>query len=278
MADDIDQEIEAMFGVNNDTPAESASSTAGTSESTPDTSTSGTEDASTNNDSVENPAKPDSTNPEASKSASNKESENSQNFSAEEHFNNKQNKAFAEMRIKNKDYEQFLMQMALAANLNVKNAQEAKNVLSEKMQQIVAKQKNMDPQVLKELEESRRRISEMESARLKEHTLTDFARLKTLHGLSDSDLGKFADLLISKNKNPFEQEMDLVNEYRLLNFDKLIEQAREEGRQEEIARSTKAQTSSTNPGNQRAATENTGEPKTIKNTDELSAFFKSIGL
>lgn len=275
MADEIDQEIEAMFGVSEDTSTDTASSTVETSaEEKPDTSTSGAEDASTNNDSAEKPAVTDSSEDSAPEDSKTKDEE----FSAEERFNNKQNKAFAEMRIKNKEYEQFLMQMATAANLNVKNAQEAKNVLTERLQQTVAKQKNMDPQVLKELEESRRQISEMEHARLKEHTLNDFARLKRLHGLSDSDLNKFADALAAKNKNPFEQEMDLVNEYRLLNFDKLMEQAREQGRQEEIARSTKAQNSSTNPGNQRAAAENTGEPKSIKDPDELSAFFKSIGL
>ena len=275
MADEIDQEIEAMFGTSEDTSTDSASSTVETSiEEKPNTSTSGAEDASTNNDSAEKPADTNSSEDSAPEGSKPKDEE----FSAEERFNNKQNKAFAEMRIKNKEYEQFLMQMATVANLNVKNAQEAKNVLTERLQQTVAKQKNIDPQVLKELEESRKQISEMEHARLKEHTLNDFARLKRLHGLSDSDLNKFADTLITKNKNPFEQEMDLVNEYRLLNFDKLMEQAREQGRQEESARSTKAQNSSTNPGNQRATAENTGEPNSIKDPDELSAFFKSIGL
>lgn len=277
MADVIDQEIESMFGGYADTSTDTASSSVETSETPTNTSTSAAEDASTNNDSATTPAVTSDADNTPAPAETETTSDTSQTFSAEEHFN-KQNKAFAEMRIKNKDYEQFIMQLAAAANLNAGNVQEAKNILAERVQQLEAKQKNTDPKVLKELEDSRKRISEMENARLKEHAISDFARLKSLHGLSDSDLNSFADLLISKNKNPFEQEMDVVNEYRLLNFDKLIEQAREQGRQEEIARRTKAQTSSTNPGTQRAASDTTGEPQPIKDEKGLTDFFKSLGL
>lgn len=281
MVDNIDQEMEELFadlGLEEGTPTE-VSGTAPDTTSAEDSDTSAAEDASTNNDSADTTASEDSeTSSTDSEPASDTDAkqESQESFSAEDKFT-KQNKAFAEMRIKNKAYEDFLMQMARTAKLDVKNAQEAKDILASRIQQIEAKQKQISPEVLKELEDTRKRMSEMETERLKEHTLSDFAKLKSLHGLSDMELNAFADLLISKQKNPFEQHMDLIAEYRLLNFDKLIEQAREEGRKEEIARSAKAQNSSTNPSDQRA-TPDTGETKALKNVEDLDAFFKALDM
>lgn len=278
MDDNIDQEMEALFaGAAAEAGVSASAEPEGTA--TPETSvetsannttTSGSEDAGTNNDS-ETPASSETT-----KNDDNGHTEQT-SFSAEDKFS-KQNKAFAEMRIKNKEYEQFLMNMARVAKLDVKGAQDAMAVLQERLQQTEAKQKQMDPQVLKELEDSRRQLSEMQAARLKERAISDFARLKATHGLSDADLNEFADTLISKNRNPFEQEMDLVNEYRLTNFDKLIERAREEGRQEEIARSAKAQASSTSPSDQRATPAGAGTPTAIKTVEDLEALFKTLGI
>ena len=275
MGDEIDQEIEALFGdvaTNADETTTDSTATDDTTSSDED-STSASEDASTNNDSEQTPADTSAnsdTTDTADKTAA-------QTFSAEDKFS-KQNKAFAEMRIKNKEYETFLMNMARVAKLDVKGAQDAMNILSARIQATEAKQKQMDPTILKELEDSRKQISEMQAERLKERTISDFARLKATHSLSDAQLNEFADTLISKNKNPFEQEMDLVNEYRLINFDKLIEAAREQGRQEEIARSTNAKASSTTPGSQRATPESTGEQKAIKNPEDLDTLFKSLGI
>jgi hypothetical protein len=282
----IDQEIADMFGelpdtdpVDTDT-SESTNTDPGTSdnssESTENTdANSPSEEAEENNNSENNNSEGDKD--PADNTQQDKQSD--QTFSAEDKFTNKQNKAFAEMRVQNKEYEQFLMRMAQIAKLDVKNAKEAKEILAARLNETEAKQKQMDPQVLAELEDSRKQIAEMRQARVKEQALAGFAKLKTLHGLSDTDLNNFADELVAKNKNPFEQEMDLVSEYRLANFDKLMEKAREEGRLAEIARSKKAQQSGSNPGTQRSTPEHTGgSEKSIKTVDDLDNFFKGLGL
>ena len=242
------------------------------------TANSASEDAATNNNS-ETDIKTDTVNPTDTVKDTKDAQAKSTPFSAEDKFTSKQNKAFAELRTQNKEYEQLLLHMAQVAKLDVKNAKEAKEVLAARIQQTEAKQKQIDPQVLAELENNRKQIAEMQRAQIKERALSGFAKLKTLHGLSDTDLNTFADALIAKNKNPFEQEMDLVAEYRLAYFDQLMEKAREEGKQAEIARSKKAQQSGSNPGTQRSTPTNTGgSEKSLKTPDDLDALFKELGL
>ena len=285
---DIDQEIAEMFGTtieeapvdseNMDATAPTDSEIAETSEGTDTSTDSASEDAGTKNNSETTDAADTTTDAEGSDADTTQQTDQTP-FSAEEKFTNKQNKAFAEMRIQNKEYEQFLLQMAKVAKLDVKNAKEAKDVLAARLQQTEAKQKQMDPQVLAELEESRKQIAELQQSRVREKAIAGFAQLKTLHGLSDNDLNDFADTLVAQKKNPFEQEMDLVAEYRLANFDKLMEKAREEGRLAEIARSTKAQQSGSNPGTQRSTPTNTGgSEKSIKTPEDLDALFKELGI
>lgn len=285
---DIDQEIAEMFGTtieeapvdseNTDATAPTDSEIAETSEGTDTSTDSASEDAGTKNNSETTDAADTTTDAEGSDADTTQQTDQTP-FSAEEKFTNKQNKAFAEMRIQNKEYEQFLLQMAKVAKLDVKTAKEAKDVLAARLQQTEAKQKQMDPQVLAELEESRKQIAELQQSRVREKAIAGFAQLKTLHGLSDNDLNDFADTLVAQKKNPFEQEMDLVAEYRLANFDKLMEKAREEGRLAEIARSTKAQQSGSNPGTQRSTPTNTGgSEKSIKTPEDLDALFKELGI
>lgn len=285
---DIDQEIAEMFGTTieeapvdsetTDATAPADSGIAETSEGTDTSTDSASEDAGTKNNSETTDAADTTTDAEGSDADTTQQTDQTP-FSAEEKFTNKQNKAFAEMRIQNKEYEQFLLQMAKVAKLDVKTAKEAKDVLAARLQQTEAKQKQMDPQVLAELEESRKQIAELQQSRVREKAIAGFAQLKTLHGLSDNDLNDFADALVAQKKNPFEQEMDLVAEYRLANFDKLMEKAREEGRLAEIARSTKAQQSGSNPGTQRSTPTNTGgSEKSIKTPEDLDALFKELGI
>lgn len=273
----IDQEIASMFADAESAPVTETEPSATENTETAETTTttaSASEDASqttdTNNDSETNSQE---VNPTTQTSSD----EDKTTFSAEEKFN-KQNRAFAEMRIKNKAQEEFLVRMANMAGLNVKNADEAISALSPRIQQVEAKQKNMDPEVLKELEDSRKQISEMRKERVKNTAIQGFSNLKALHGLSDKELDEFADTLIAAHKNPFEQEMDLVAEYRLANFDKLMEKAREAGRAEEIARSKNAQASSTTPTAQRSPSNTGGSDISIKSQADIDALFKSLGI
>ena len=100
-----------------------------------------------------------------------------------------------------------------------------------------------------------------------------FQKVKNEYNLSNEDLNNFAEQLAAKNINPFSGDrVDLLKEYRMLNFDKLLAQAKEAGRQEEIARSLKAKQNSTTPlkttGNDTPLGE-TPAVNTVKDLDNL---------
>ena len=281
----IDQEIADMFSEVEEAPVEATETTTDveetpvTAEATTENTeaTSETEGTETKSSEIIKNTDVNSTTQSSSKTNDTESETQTEPFSAEAKFS-KQNRAFAEMRIQNKGYESFIMNMAKAANLDVRDAAEAKALLESRLNDVVAKQKKMDPEVLAELEENRRTIAAMKAEQTKQNAIAGFSKLKTLHGLSDSDLTEFADKLIAENKNPFEQEMDLVKEYRLAYFDKLIEKAREEGAAAEIARSQKAAQSSSSPTTKRSS-DPTGESnKVINSPKDLDEMFKSLGL
>lgn len=190
----------------------------------------------------------------------------------EEKFN-KQNSAFAQMRIQNKEYSDLLMNLAKATGQNPKNITEAQDMLKEGLTKVVSKNRNIPEDVLREMEEDKKALAELKQTQARQKALAGFQAVKDTFTLSREDVNNFADKLIENKLNPFEQELDLVKEYRNLYFDELIAKAKEEGVQEERARSLKAQQNSTTPSTQKGVTENAGNQgtpiKTVTDLDKL---------
>lgn len=190
----------------------------------------------------------------------------------EEKFN-KQNSAFAQMRIQNKELSDLLMNLAKATGQNPKNITEAQDMLKEGLTKVVSKNRNIPEDVLREMEEDKKALAELKQTQARQKALAGFQAVKDTFTLSREDVNNFADKLIENKLNPFEQELDLVKEYRNLYFDELIAKAKEEGVQEERARSLKAQQNSTTPSTQKGVTENAGNQgtpiKTVTDLDKL---------
>lgn len=187
--------------------------------------------------------------------------------------NTKQNKAFAELRMQNKAQAEFIMRLARSAGLNPKDVKEAQEFLSEGATRVEAKKRNIDPETLKQLEEERTELEEYRNQANRQAAMLGFQKVKNEYNLTNEDLNNFAEQLAAKNINPFSGDrVDLLKEYRMLNFDKLLAQAKEAGRQEEIARSLKAKQNSTTPlkttGNDTPLGE-TPAVNTVKDLDNL---------
>lgn len=194
----------------------------------------------------------------------------------EEKFS-KQNSAFAQMRIQNKELSDLLMNLARATGQNPKNITEAQDMLKEGLTKVVSKNRNIPEDVLREMEEDKRALAEYKQNQARQKALAGFQSVKDTFGLSREDVNNFADKLIENKLNPFEQDLDLVKEYKNLYFEQLIAKAREEGVQEERARSIKAQQNSTTPSTQKGVTENTGNQGTpIKTVAELDKLLDSL--
>lgn len=267
---EIDPGILEMFGATNTTET--------TPETQPQPEVSEQPAETTQADTQEQPAVPE--NVEESKpqeeTASTKDlSENDIDDIEDRMFrgNTKQNKAFAELRMQNKAQAEFIMRLARSAGLNPKDVKEAQEFLSEGATRVEAKKRNIDPETLKQLEEERTELEEYRNQANRQAAMLGFQKVKNEYNLTNEDLNNFAEQLAAKNINPFSGDrVDLLKEYRMLNFDKLLAQAKEAGRQEEIARSLKAKQNSTTPlkttGNDTPLGE-TPAVNTVKDLDNL---------
>ena len=267
---EIDPGILEMFGATNTTET--------TPETQPQPEVSEQPAETTQADTQEQPAVPE--NVEESKpqeeTASTKDlSENDIDDIEDRMFrgNTKQNKAFAELRMQNKAQAEFIMRLARSAGLNPKDVKEAQEFLSEGATRVEAKKRNIDPETLRQLEEERTELEEYRNQANRQAAMLGFQKVKNEYNLSNEDLNNFAEQLAAKNINPFSGDrVDLLKEYRMLNFDKLLAQAKEAGRQEEIARSLKAKQNSTTPlkttGNDTPLGE-TPAVNTVKDLDNL---------
>lgn len=190
----------------------------------------------------------------------------------EEKFN-KQNSAFAQMRIQNKELSDLLMNLAKATGQNPKNIAEAQDILKDGLTKVVSKNRNIPEDILREMEDDKRKLAELQQTQAKQKALAGFQAVKDTFKLTRDEVNKFADKLIENNLNPFEQDLNLVKEYKDMYFDQLIAKAREEGVQEERTRSLNAQRNSTTPSTQKGLPENAGSQetpiKTIKDLDRL---------
>ena len=272
-SENIESEMRALFGITDDgdqgaeaeTPAPTPPPVNDEQSDQPGegTSTEGTEPAAPQTPAKETPPAPETPSGDAS-------------LDPEEKFN-KQGRAFAQMRIQNKEYSDLLMNLAKATGQNPKNITEAQEMLKEGLTRVVSKNRNIPEDVLREMEEDKKALAEYRQEQARQKALAGFQSVKDTFGLSREDVNSFADKLIENNLNPFEQNIDLVKEYRNLYFDQLIAKAREAGVQEERARSLKAQQNSTTPSTQKGVAENAGNQGTpIKTVSDLDKLLDSL--
>ena len=274
----MESEVKAMFGITDDSEpapdantAPPASEPSATDEPAP-TSQEGTNTSADGNTAKVEPTKPTTeTNPPKEQTPA-----KDTTLDPEEKFN-KQNSAFAQMRIQNKELSELLLDLAKATGQNPKNIAEAQSILKDSLTKVVSKNRNIPEDVLREMEDDKKQLAELRQTQARQRALTGFQEVKDTFTLTREEVNKFADKLIEKNLNPFEQELDLVKEYKNMYFDELIAKAKEAGIQEERARITKAQTSSTTPSAQQGLPENTGsQEKPIKTVKDLNELLDSL--
>lgn len=165
-------------------------------------------------------------------------------------FNNKtkQNAAFAQQRIENKQLRDTVTK--LAKTLGIEDTSDVNKtiaVLNQRLLEYDAKQTNIPLPVLQEIETSNARQQELELALHKQEATIGFATVQNKYKLTPEQVKAFAEQVLDAGKNPFAESVDLVKEYQMLNFDKILEQTRTDARQEALARQTKAAEHSSTP-------------------------------
>ena len=155
--------------------------------------------------------------------------------------------AFAAMRVELAAKNKMLEGVASVLGIDLKS-KDSMDQLQTKLNEALAKKQGVSPEIIDKLN----RFEEMETQRnieqVRNNAFRGFQQVKTQFGLDDAKLQEFANQLVADGKNPFTTPLDLVTEYKLKNFDKLLEQAKAQGAQEEIARASKAGSNASTPG------------------------------
>lgn len=271
-------EINELFGITEDTTSDATDIADETSAETDadaksEASTETTQQDSTSTESTEsNPATESKT-----ETASTQTPTEDTPLDPEEKFQSKRDSAFAQMRIQNKEMSDLIMNLAKATGQTPKNMAEAQAMLNEGLTKVVSKNRNIPEDVLREMEEDKKQLAELKQTQARQNALAGFQQVKDTFQLSRNDVNDFADKLIEKNINPYEQNVNLVEQYKLIYFEQLIAKAKEQGVQEERARSLKAQQNSTTPTNQNGLSETTGnQGKPIKTVNDLDALLSGL--
>lgn len=159
----------------------------------------------------------------------------------------KANVAFARMRTQNKQMQQTLARLGGMLGVESEDPDALINALTGKMQEFEAKQTQIPLALLQRLEAAERYMASQDEQRIGDAARIGFQKVKDTYKLTDAQLNEFAVKLRDAGKNPFTQAIDLMQEYKLMYFDTLMQQARDEAAAAATKRQQKAKEHSTAP-------------------------------
>ena len=152
---------------------------------------------------------------------------NTQNTSQSTEGNQKRsaNDAFAAMRVQNRKMSDALAAVLEQHGLDPNLANDPDAIIQQAQNQKLeaeAQRQNVPKELLQRLTQLETRDRENQQRRLADAALAGFQAVKNQFGLDNQGIAEFAKQLQEAGTNPFEQEMDLVQHYKLHNLDKII--------------------------------------------------------
>lgn len=184
----------------------------------------------------------------------------------------KQNKAFAELRTQNQQYLRTIKSLGeLLGAQEVNDPNAILNLVQEKIVQAQAKQQNIPVDLLQRLNTLEAENQSRQQQALQQNALIGFQNVKKQFDLQDADLDKFADELTQNGINPFVQQVDLINVYKNIHFDEIVQKRIEKELAAERERALKAATQSTTPSNTNGGTPTPSSQ--IKTASDLEKWF-----
>lgn len=230
-----------------------------------------TEDANNADPGTEGQNNESNNNNDASQNGDNVDSDDAQNNANNDSKADKTSQAFAAMRVELAQKNKMLESVATVLGLDPKS-KDSFNQLQSKLTEALAKKQGLPVETLERLNRLEILEEQRNSEQIRNNALTGFQRVKTQFGLNDEQLQAFANELVAEGKNPFVTPLDLVTEYKLKNFDKLLEQARNQGIQAEIERASKANNNASTPSNTQGGTPD-ADAEQITTVKQLTDWF-----
>lgn len=162
----------------------------------------------------------------------------------------KDNKAFAELRVKNRQATQALYGVLQKMGLDPRLASDPQALLNFLEEQDISQQAadmKLPPELLQRMHHLEKTVQQTEAERLSNNAIAGFEAVEEQYGLSEDELRAFALQLQEDNINPFEQEIDILREYKLRNFDAILEKERAAAVQAALSKQQTAAQHSTTP-------------------------------
>jgi hypothetical protein len=178
---------------------------------------------------------------------------------------------FAEMRVQNKNYQKIISGVAQILGVTDQNPDNVMNSLNDLVLKAQAKKENIPEDVYKRLQTLEQRDQEYTQKEIREAAYFGFQQVKDTFKLDNQKLNDFATELQKNGMNPFEQQVDLVKEYRNMHFDEMLQAAVAEGIRQEAERAANAANHSSTPNNKQG--QGGADPEKITTVAQLDSWF-----
>lgn len=189
----------------------------------------------------------------------------------------RRNYAFGQMRQQNNEMAGILGRIAQANGIQYTNTQDLISKLNDDALAKLAQKQNVPVELLREMDALRAGQQQWQQSQREQVAFAGFQTLMTQYGLSQDDLKAFAVELDGAGKNPFVQNINVVDEYRLRHFDDIMAKRVNAAVKEALAKSGAADTHSSTPNSQQGAGSGDGGQKitTLEGLNNLLKGFEA---
>lgn len=186
----------------------------------------------------------------------------------------KRNFAFGKMRTEISQLTELLGKVAKANGVEYTDSKDLVAKLNDDAIQKMAQRQNVPVEILQELDALRRDSELFKAQQRKDAAAIGFQRVMDTYNLTQEQLKAFAVELDQKGKNPFEQNIDLMEEYKILHYDDILNAAVKKAVEEALKKDSAANQSSSTPGQQQGGTG--GEQQKITTVAGLTALLNDV--
>lgn len=183
--------------------------------------------------------------------------------------------AFAQMRIQNNRLLTLLSKIAKATGIEYTDNNDLLAKLDDDSITKLAAKQNVPVELLKRMEQLEQRDLIARQEKLQQAAFLGFQKVKDTYDLTEDELRAFALELDAAGKNPFEQPIDLVTEYKLTHFDDIVTKKANAAVQAALAKSSAADKHSSKP-NSANGKPDSGKPDKISTVAGLNSILKDM--
>ena len=160
----------------------------------------------------------------------------------------KAQQAFIYLRQQNQSFKNTLKGVAEILGIDPKASEaDMMAALQAKVVEGQAQNANVPVEMLQRLQTLEAKNAEIERSERERVTLLGLQQVKTQFGLEDKDLTKFTQDLIAAGMNPLETDVNLIDTYKSMHFEDLMQKAIADAVAKEQARAAKAASTSSTP-------------------------------